>query len=424
MRGCRPIVAVLALTAATSAHAGIVVDPERAAGAAACDHLASLFAIDHKLQPQLKKGTVRIRCGPLKRRGKVVERIVRIMRQPAHELEVRLDRVTGRLWGLDVPLLPIPHLYPPKGGWPGYRAIEKAARAQGELDAEARLIEIERVEDEQTGLHAGQHPYATLHFEHVVEGATVLGDRVHARIDLRSMGLVKLMARPWNMVRPPKKRITLGRARRLAHRALRSLVPMDVPCCHPEKDDTELAIGDALSGAESVDEAERKKLKKLMRRARVRCPTLKEKRIFVPNVSGHHIEAWQFRCVPSCTLAGKTKKCKPNEAVFTYVTTTRGKVLGMKGQVAPQARNWKPGLPPSPAPMRNPVLERRAERVVQMAAKGVDKGVELSPATCPAADLGARIYRRCWKAVMTAEIYVGRVEGTKVAFHLPRKAHR
>ncbi len=431
MRGSCPIPLVLAIAAALllasfQVQAGIVVDPERAAGAAACDHLASLFAIDHKLQAELKKGTLRIRCGPLKRRGRIVERAVRIMRQPAHELEVRLDRVTGRLWALDVPLLPIPHLYPPKGGWPDYRAIEKAARAQGELDTQARLTEVNRVEDEQTGLHAGQHPYATMRFEHVVEGSVVLGDQITARLDLRSMQLVQLMARPWSTVQAPKRRITLGRARRLAYRALRSLVPMDVPCCHPDKDkvDTDTAIGDAVSGDVSVDKAERRRLERHIRRARIRCPNLQDKRIFVPDISGHHTEAWQFRCVPTCTLAGKTKRCKPSESVFTYVTTARGKVLGMKGQVAPQGRNWKPGLPPSPAPMRNPVLERRAERIMTMAARGVEKNAELKAATCPPADLGARIYRRCWTAMMTSQTYIGRVDGTKVGFRLPRKSHR
>ena len=427
-RSHKPLVALaFALLVGTgTATAGIVVDHDRAEGAASCSHLGRLFAIDHRIQEDLEKGRVRIRCGPISQQGKGKERVLRIMRQPAHEVEVRLDRVTGRLWGLDLPLLPIPRLYPPKGGWPKYPAVEEAVRAQGELDPEARLVDIDLVTDDQGGLLAGQHPYALLRFEHMVDGATVLGDRIQARLDLRSLQIVNLTARPWNQVQSPKRRITLSRARSLAHRALRGLVPMDVPCCHPDKEeDTNKAIGDAMSDDDkddaTVDEVARKKLKHLMRRARVSCPNLEERRIFVPTAKGDFIEAWQFRGVPSCTLAGKTKACKASEAVFVYVTTERGKILGMKGQIAPLKQNWKPGLPPSPAPLRNPVLDRRAENVVKGAAAGVEKTAELKEAKCPIADLGARHYRRCWTVMMTEQTVIGRVEGNKVSFRLPRE---
>ena len=412
------------LAAPSQTNAGIKVDPERVHGAAACGHLGHLYAIDHRIQDDLKKGRVFIRCGPVRTVGKGKERVLRIMRRPAHETEVRLDRVSGRLWGLDLPLLPIPQLFPPKGGWPKYAAVEKAVRAQGELDPEARLVDIDLVSDEQTGLHAGQHPYAALRFEHRVEGATVLGDRIAARLDLRSLQIVQLTARPWNQVQAPKRRITKSRARSLARRALRGLVPMDVPCCHPDKEpdaDSNKAIGDALAGDETVDEVARKKLKRLMRRARVRCPNLEERRLFVPTKKGHFIETWQFRGVPTCTLAGKTKACKPTEAVFVYVTTRRGKILGMKGQIAPQGRNWKPGLPPSPAPMGSPVLDRRAERIVRGAVAGIEKTAELTETKCPPADLGTRFYRRCWNVMMTAQTVIGRVQGNKVSFRLPRE---
>ena len=298
-------------------------------------------------------------------------------------------------------------------------------RAQGELDPEARLVDIDLVTDEQSGLLAGQHPHASLNFEHMVDGAVVLGDRIVARLDLRSLQIVKLTAQSWNQATSPKRRITLSRARTLAYRALRSLVPMDVPCCHPDKEvtDSTKAVGDALAEDETVDEAGRKALERLLRRAKVRCPKLEEQRIFVPTAKGDLIEVWQFRGVPTCTVAGKTKACKDSEAVFVYVTTGRGKILGMKGQIAPERRNWKPGLPPSPAPLRNPVLDRRAERVVQAAAAGVEKTAELAETKCPIADVGERVYRRCWTVMMTERTVIGRVEGSKVSFRLPRETH-
>ena len=89
-------VAAVWLALPSTASAGIKVDVERSQGAAACSHLAQLYAIDHGLQKELAKGEVRIRCGPLKGVGKGQERTLRVMRRPAHEVEVRLDRVTGQ----------------------------------------------------------------------------------------------------------------------------------------------------------------------------------------------------------------------------------------------------------------------------------------------------------------------------------------
>lgn len=400
------------------ALAGVRVDLERQAGAAGCAHLTQLWAIDNRLQSDLDKGLLKVRCGPLRTRPGVVERELRVLRSPEHEAVAQLDRVTGHLWGLNIHLLPVPQLYPPKDGWPGFGEIEANVRREANLSPEARLKHIERVFDEQGGLLPGQRPYARLIFEHVVEGATVLGDRVVARLDLSSARLVELNAHPWHPAAAPERRVTLTRARRVAHGMLRRLAPVDVPCCHPTQEGQAAheAIGDALAAEDTVDEVARKKLLRLLRHARITCPDLEERRIFAPDPEGRLTEAWQFRCVPLCRVKTQVRRCEPDQAVMVYVTTEKGRVMGMKGQLAPIKQNWKPGLPPSPAPLRDPVLERKARNALHRAVIGIEPTAEFTEVTCPQAELGARIFRMCWKLAFTAETWMGRVQGDKVSF--------
>ena len=88
------------------------------------------------MHTDLKLDRARLHCRKVKgdASGKIRELVV--LRGPANESSVRLDRTTGRLLTLAVDRLPLPELSAPTKGWPALAGLERIARNQGEIPAE------------------------------------------------------------------------------------------------------------------------------------------------------------------------------------------------------------------------------------------------------------------------------------------------
>jgi hypothetical protein len=406
-----------------------------------CVHLTEHLAIDHKLHNKLKLDQVRVRCGKRTMQGDHAIREVTLFRLPAHESSVRIDSFTGRLLTLSVDRLPIPELAKPRGGWPSLVDLTEIARAEAEVPADASLVKAHYVTGSDNGLMVGRHPFAEFVFEHTVEEADVIGDRIIARVDLRSKRLVWLDARRWTQVKSPDSRTTEGRALRTARKALRRLAPAMVPCCQPRRagEAAETLIGAAMDkqtrrkrGAKSNKATKRGKRSKRGKRKRARkrrrkgkrpiitCVPRHRRRVYLHDRKGKLVEAYEVGCVPTCERQGVVRQCTKNQAVMSYVATKSGKLLGMKGDIAPERYKWQRPPAPNRSPLAAKQLDRRATTILERAIKRLEPLAETKNDRCPPTEDDATVVRRCRTLMLPAMQYRARQTHSRIVFEMPK----
>ena len=391
-----------------------------------CLHLSEHLAIEHDLHKVLKLGQARIRCGARKTEGTHVIREVTLFKMPPHESSVRLDAFTGRMLSLNVDRLPIPELKPPKGGWPSLASLLPIAQKEGEIPADSKLVKATYIASTDDGMPAGEHPYAQFVFEHVVEGAEVIGDRIVARVDLRAGHLTWLDAEQWTEVKAPDSRTTEGRALKTAKKALRRIDPEIVPCCHDPRSGqaAELAIAAAMDDKASKKKRKAKRKKRSRKRRKsgpiVTCNPELKRRVYLHDRKGKLVEAYQVSCVPTCTRAGITRQCKPNEAAMAYIGTERGKLLGMKGQIAPERYKWQRPPPPKRPKLPATQLADRGEKLLTTAIKRLEPDAEHKDSTCPPTESDDQVHRRCWHLLLPAITYHARQTRSQLVFEAPK----
>ncbi|GEM_PF-3406236 len=426
----RWIGAVCTTVIATTAVAS---DSHAAKPDADCVHLMELLAIERHLHKDLKLDKVRIRCGKAYHDGKSTVRPLRLFRMPTHESLVRLDRFNGRLVSIEVDRMPIPRLKVPAGGWQKLGAVEKVARREGEVPSEASLVIAEHVVDSDSGLPAGAHPFARFVFEHVVEGAHVIGDRIEVRVDLRAGHVTWLDARRWTAVKAPDRRVTESRGLRLARKTIKRLKPGLLPCCQDPRAgmNAELAVADALAdrrrkkggkGAKKVKKSRKRKRRRRRKRkdVAIQCDLSLKRRVYLHDRKGRLVEAYEYGCVPSCTNKGVTRQCSRQSRVSVYVTTKRGKLLGMKGEIAPDRYRWLPPPAPYPAGLAEAKLQARGDKILKRQIRLVEPRAEYKSSRCPPTEEDTLTYRRCWNLMLPAMQYNARQGGGRVIFELPR----
>ncbi len=414
----RPL--IFALTALLSATAlspdARAVDLKRE-----CQYLVDHFAIDHKLQHKLKHDQVRLHCGKRSVEGDQVLHDLTLLRMPPHESTVRIDRITGRLLTLSIERLPIPQLTAPGSGWPSLKTLEKAARAQAEIPADAQVTQARYVDTEQEGLKTGQHPYAEIEFEHTVDQAHVIGDRIIAHVDLRSGHLIWLDARKWTEVTAPKRRKSAQRAIRKVKRALKRLDLDLVPCCQKPRTgkDADLAVADAVSKKRGK-RAKRRRRRRRKDRAKLHCAPKLNRRVYLHDRKGELLEAYEFVCVPTCKRKGVVRKCTEKQAVMAYVSTRRGKLLGMKGEIAPHRYRWRRPPPSRSQALPADKLRKRAKALLEAAIKRLEPDAELKDPRCPPTEDDPLVMRSCWHLMLPAIHYRARQTRSRLIFEMRR----
>lgn len=418
--GFAVVTAMLAVAAPTQGKSPTGAPPD-----AHCQHLIDLLTIERRLSNDLKLDKVRVRCGPRTQHENVDFRPVSLLRMPPVESSIRLNRADGRLVSLHVQRLPIPRLAHPKAGWPALGALERIARTQAEIPSDAALTRADTIDTTDSGLAAGAYPYARFMFEHVVEGALVVGDRIEAHVDLRSANVSHLDARRWTPVTAPMQRITEGRARKIARKALRKLDPDALPCC--QKPRVPLRAGESLAVAAKAPKTDKSGKKARRRRGKrsgpqitITCDTRLRRRVYLHDRKGVAVEAYEFGCEPTCDRDGVVQKCGKDQAALVYITTEKGQVLGMKGQLAPDHYRWQRPKTKTPAALPLAQLHDRAELLLTTAIERLEPDAELKDPRCPAGEDDATVHHRCWHLMIPAMHFRAKSTRTNVVFELPQ----
>jgi len=411
-----PVLAVVGVAA--------LVVPSSAGGAPGndkvCAHQLELFTIEHKLHADLKLDRARVRCRTVAGSANKDVREFVVFRQPVHESAVRLDRITGRMVTLEVDRLPVPELPAPAKGWPGIGKLEHIARTQGELPKEATLRRADYIDKSDDGLRAGLHPYARLLFEHEVEGAHVIGDRIVARVDLRTGHLVRLDARRWTPVKAPPRRITEGRARKTAREAARKLNPADIPCCQKPHsgEGAQEAIASAMGSKRKRKRARRKGKRRSGPQFAITCEMRHKRRVYLHDRKSSLVEAYELSCVPTCDRDGVVRKCTKRQQARVYVGTENGALIGMKGALAPEQLRWQRPKVARRGKRPRAELQWRAKKILKAAILRVEPKAEFKSERCPPTEDDKSVLRRCWNLMLPAMRYRSEPSSRNIRFRL------